>query len=81
MVIVTPAERERTHIPPSLLLTASEEEQLEVIRKAARARARHERERKAAMKRGRKDWPLLPYECSGAFEDEFRRQSRAGKET
>ena len=37
------------------------------------AKARHERARKAAAARGRKDFPSLPIECSWAFEERFRR--------
>jgi hypothetical protein len=38
------------------------------------AKIRHEKERKAARRRGRKDFPMLPYECSWAFEEEFKRK-------
>jgi len=38
------------------------------------AKIRHEKERKAARRRGRKDFPMFPYECSWAFEEEFKRK-------
>ncbi len=38
------------------------------------AKIRHEKARRAARRRGRKDFPMLPYECSWAFEEEFRRK-------
>lgn len=38
------------------------------------AKIRHERERRAARRRGRKDFPMLPYECSWAYEEEYRRK-------
>lgn len=44
-----------------------------------RAKIRHEKARKAAAKRGRKDFPMLPYECSWAFEQEFHRQFQAAQ--
>jgi hypothetical protein len=59
-------------IPESLKFTPEEQAKLEAIR--VKTRARHERERKAAAKRGRKDYPLLPYECSWAYEEQFRRE-------
>lgn len=40
------------------------------------AKIRHEKQRKAALKRGRKDFPLLPYECSWAYEQEFYRNRK-----
>jgi hypothetical protein len=46
--------------------------ELEKIRAAAKER--HELNRKAALKRGRKDFPMLPYECSWAYEMEFIRK-------
>lgn len=48
------------------------EAELEKVR--AIARSKHEADRKAAAKRGRKDYPNFPYECSWAFEEEFRRK-------
>jgi len=61
-------------MPESLKFTPEEQAKLEAIR--VKARARHERERKAAAKRGRKDYPMLPYECSWAYEEQFRRAVR-----
>lgn len=61
-------------IPESLRLTPAEEQELQTIRAAAVIR--HERNRKAARRRGRHDFPLLPYECSWAFEVEFLQQRR-----
>lgn len=46
--------------------------ELESIRVVARKR--HEKARKAAAKRGRHDFPMLPYECSWAFEEELRKR-------
>lgn len=62
-------------MPQSLRFTLEEAAQLEAIR--VKARARHERERKAAAKRGRKDYPLLPHECTWAYEQQFRREVRS----
>lgn len=45
---------------------------LEGVRRAARAR--HERAREEAARRGRRDFPLLPYECSWTFGEEFGRK-------
>jgi len=61
-------------ITESLKFTPEEQAKLEAIR--VKARARHERERKTAAKRGRKDYPLLPYECTWAYEEQFRREVR-----
>jgi hypothetical protein len=61
-------------LPESLRLTAAEQSKLDQIQTAARLR--HEKARQAAAKRGRHDFPLLPYECSWAFEEEFRRRER-----
>jgi hypothetical protein len=55
-------------------LSAVEQKELESIQ--AKAKVRHEKARKAAAKRGRKDYPMLPYECSWAFEQEFRREKQ-----
>ena len=57
----------------ALQFTAAEKAVLESIKKAAIIR--HEKERKAAARRGRKDFPALPFECSWAFEEKFRRYS------
>lgn len=48
------------------------QQELKLIQDAAKLR--HKKARKAASNRGRKDFPLLPYECSWAFEEEFRRK-------
>ncbi len=40
------------------------------------AKVRHEKARKAAAARGRKDFPLLPYECSWAYEQQYDREHR-----
>ena len=61
-------------LPDSMRLTAAEQAELDQIRAAARDR--HEKARKAAKKAGRHDFPLFPYECSWAFEEEFRRRVR-----
>lgn len=58
-------------MPESLKFTPEEQAKLEDIR--VKARARHGRARQAAAQRGRKDYPSLPYECSWAYEEEFRR--------
>ncbi len=58
-------------MPDHLRLTVSQIEELERIK--AKAKERHEKARKAAKKAGRKDFPMLPYECSWAFEEKFRR--------
>jgi hypothetical protein len=42
----------------------------------AKAKVRHEKARQAAAKRGRHDFPLLPYECSWAFEEEYKRKNK-----
>ncbi len=55
-------------------LTDDEMMQLAAIRHEAKIR--HEMERKAAKRRGRADFPPLPYECSWAYEEEFRRAQR-----
>lgn len=53
-------------------LSVSERIKLSDIQSAAKVR--HEKARKAARKKGRKDYPMLPYECSWAFEEEFRKE-------
>ena len=55
-------------------LSVQDEEELEQIKK--KARSRHERERRNAKKRGRVDYPLLPYECSWAYEIAFEEKKR-----
>mgnify|MGYP001609128963 CR=1 FL=1 len=37
------------------------------------AKIRHEKARLSALKRGRTSFPMLPFECSWAFEEEWRR--------
>lgn len=49
------------------------EEQAELDRIQAAAKVRHEMARKAAAAAGRRYFPLLPRECSWAYEEEFRR--------
>lgn len=61
-------------IPESLKFTPAEQAQLDIIR--AKAKQRHEFGRLAALKRDRKDWPMLPFECSWSYEEQFRRQVR-----
>jgi hypothetical protein len=58
-------------MPDHLKLTPDEQARLDGIHRAARIR--HEKARKAAKRRGRHDFPLEPYECSWAYEQEFRR--------
>lgn len=57
-----------------LRLTKTEMDLLDTIK--AKARVRHEKERRAARQRGRLEYPLLPWECSWAYEEEFRRRVR-----
>lgn len=59
-------------LPKHLQLSAELESKLEAIR--VQARIRHELARKACRARGRVDFPLLPYECSWAYEQEFFRK-------
>lgn len=68
-----PSSEQTQHnmMPESLKFTPEQKEKLETIR--VKARERHERARKAAAQRGRKDYPLFPYECSSAYEEEFRK--------
>lgn len=61
-------------MPDSLRFTADEQRRLDAIKSAAKIR--HEKARKAAAKKGRKDFPDLPFECSWAFEEQFRREVR-----
>lgn len=60
-------------MPDSMRLTAEEQAELDALK--AKARAVHLRAYKRAKKKGR-DYPLLPYECSWAFEMEFLRRKR-----
>lgn len=55
-------------------LTPNEQFDLDTIR--SKAKIKHEKARRAAKQRGRKDYPLLPYECSWAYEMEFFRTAR-----
>ena len=57
-----------------MILTTEEQIKLEEIRKEARIR--HHKAKNAAYARGRKDFPLLPFECSWAYEQEFMRKIR-----
>lgn len=52
-------------------MTETQAAALEAIRVVARKR--HEKARKAARQRGRKDFPALPFECSWAFEQQWLR--------
>ena len=58
-------------IPAALKLTPEQESNLETIRVSARIR--HEKARKAWKAKGRINFPLLPFECSWAYEEHFRR--------
>lgn len=62
-------------LPSNLTLTPTEQQALQLIRHYAKLR--HERTRKAALQRGRRDFPDFPFECSWAYEQEFGRQSSA----
>lgn len=62
-------------LPVELKLTPAEELELEAVRVVARAR--HARAKAAAKARGRLDFPLLPFECSWAYSEQFRREIRA----
>jgi hypothetical protein len=55
-------------------MTPDEKERLEAIK--AKAVDRHERARKAAAARGRKDFPACPFECSWAYWLQFLRGLR-----
>ncbi len=61
-------------MPDLLQLTTIERAELDEIRR--KAKIRHEKNRKAAARQGRKDFPDLPYECSWAYEEEFRKSGR-----
>jgi len=61
-------------VPDSLALTTDEKAELGRIRDAAVAR--HEKRRRAARQAGRINFPMLPYECSAAYEESFRRARR-----
>jgi hypothetical protein len=64
-------------MPDEMRLTDVEQGTLDVIKVAARKR--HEQVRRAARRDGRHDFPMLPYECSWAYEEDFRRIMRASK--
>lgn len=66
-------------IPEDLKLTQEEQQQLSEIQ--AKAKVRHERARRAAAKQGRTDFPMLPYECSWAYEQEFLRERLRRRES
>ncbi len=53
-----------------------QEEDLDLSEIRSRAKVRHERERRNAKKRGRVNYPLLPYECSWAYEIAFEEKRR-----
>jgi hypothetical protein len=57
-------------VPDSMRLSPTQQVHLEAIRTVARAR--HDKRRKTALKAGR-SFPELPFECSWAFEEQFRR--------
>ena len=70
------------HTPPAkpakpLRLTPVEQAELDRIMKEAGAR--HERARKAAAARGRRDFPGSPFEHSWAFNEQFRNKIQNGK--
>ena len=54
----------------------NEEEAAYLERIRVRAKERHEKARKEAKKAGRKDFPLLPVECSWAYEEKYRKVCR-----
>jgi hypothetical protein len=54
-------------------------EQAELDRIMKEAGARHERDRKAAAARGRRDFPGFPFEHSWAFNEQFRNKIQNGK--
>lgn len=62
-------------MPDSLRLNPNEQAKLTEIQE--NAKIRHEAARKAAKKLGRKDFPLLPFECSWAYQEQFRREIRS----
>lgn len=53
-----------------------EDFEAELGRRQDVARVAHERKRKNAIRQNR-DFPLLPYECSWAYEEELRKQLNA----
>jgi hypothetical protein len=64
-------------MPDEMRLTEVEQGTLDVIKQAAKVR--HEKARHAARQNGRHDFPMLPFECSWAYEQEFHRIMRASK--
>ena len=65
-------EETMASLPDSMRLSPSAEAELREIQTAAKVR--HEKARKAAKRRGRLDFPDLPYECSWAYEEAFRQR-------
>lgn len=60
-------------LPESFRRSPEAAERLERIQ--AEAKIRHERKRRTAQRQGR-DFPLLPYEYSWAYETAFDREAR-----
>lgn len=60
-------------LPDSMRLSPALQTKLDGIRSAAKVR--HEKTRKAARRNGRVDFPMLPYECSWAYEQQFIREN------
>lgn len=60
-------------VPDSLRLTPTEQAELDMIKDAARER--HQKTYAARLKRGL-PYPESPYECSWAYEEEFRKRVR-----
>jgi hypothetical protein len=63
-------------IPESLRLTHEEHFELSNIRRLAKVR--HNKARLAVAAKGRHNFPYLPFECSWAFKEQFRRNIRQG---
>lgn len=59
-------------MPKYMNFTPAEQAKLTDIQ--TKAKARHEKDRRAARQRGRVDFPGMPYECSWAYEEQFRRE-------
>ena len=59
-------------MPDYLRLTPNQEAELKEIRR--KAKERHEKARRKAKKQGR-SFPDMPFECSRAYEEEFRRKT------
>ena len=58
-------------------LRLTEEEKSALQKIIAEAKVRHEKKRQALARRGRGSFPDLPFECSWAFEEEYRKTCRA----